>query len=625
MFYDYDKKAKRIIAVIIVIISYILITGFLSLNKITEGNSIASGVLVGITHLWYVKIPLAMLIAFLLVYLKNDSLDIEAKKVGHGQHGSATFMNREEISEVYKRIPFGQEKIPGILAGHDNASWLIDDSDHNLLLLAPPGGGKTKRIYIPSIYYNAQVNKNYLKSKDTNPENKGASMVIMDIKGELYRSCKDFLIDCGYETPVLNFRDIALSDHYQLMYKVNKAIDRYKSATSEGEKAVYYGYAERYAKILASSLVDNTDGGTGRAINDASEYFSDTGKGLLTGIILLVSEYAAQEERHIISVFSLILETNGVLESTQFKNNPEQQKSRLVALLDKLDNKRIKYYTGATTSADSRTLMNIFSSALSKLIRFIDAELEQAICDHSERLNDIDFINKPTAIFLICPDENTTRHFFASLFLRYFSNDLIEQAEEEHNGILPRKVIFFCDEFGNLPPINDVDVLFSAIRGRGVRIAISLQSYNQLYKSYSKEKAEIIKDTCQMVMSGFVAPSSHDTAKTLSEMLGNETVMTGSVNRGDKTSTTTSMIGKPLLSISEWVTLPHGTYILQKGGYNPLKTEMKLFFNYLPNIRVAEQESVPPLEYTEIQVTDSRKLQMYAHRLYSPIKKGMFD
>jgi len=296
-----------------------------------------------------------------------------------------------------------------------------------------------------------------------------------------------------------------------------------------------------------------------------------------------------------------------------------------IALLDKLDNKRIKYYTGATTSADSRTLMNIFSSALSKLIRFIDAELEQAICDHSERLNDIDFINKPTAIFLICPDENTTRHFFASLFLRYFSNDLIEQAEEEHNGILPRKVIFFCDEFGNLPPINDVDVLFSAIRGRGVRIAISLQSYNQLYKSYSKEKAEIIKDTCQMVMSGFVAPSSHDTAKTLSEMLGNETVMTGSVNRGDKTSTTTSMIGKPLISISEWVTLPHGTYILQKGGYNPLKTEMKLFFDYLPNIKVAEQEKVPPLEYTEIQVTDSRKLQMYANRLYSSIKKGMFD
>ncbi|MCL1829870.1 MAG: hypothetical protein FWG21_00400, partial [Oscillospiraceae bacterium] len=141
-------------------------------------------------------------------------------------------------------------------------------------------------------------------------------MVIIDIKGELYGSCKDFLQQNGYETPVLNFRDISLSAHYQIMYKVNRAIDKYKAAPTEGEKAVYYGQAERYAKILASSLVENTDGGVaGGTKNETSEYFNDTSKGLLTGMILLVSEYAPEEERHILSVYSLLLETNGVIDS----------------------------------------------------------------------------------------------------------------------------------------------------------------------------------------------------------------------------------------------------------------------------------------------------------------------
>ena len=632
MFYGLNKRDKWIVSGIIMLVSYAVLTLLFSSSKINSANSVFTGIFSSMGHIFYAKLPLSAVIVFLCVFLRNDSLDIQAKRVGQGQHGSAQFMTAHEIEGVYQRVSFGSEKMAGILVGHDTKTWLVDDSDHNLLLLAPPGGGKTKRIFIPSIYYNAQVNKNYIAAQTKNDINKGTSMVIMDIKGELYRSCKGFLDECGYETPVLNFRDISLSDHYQIMYNVNRAIDKYKAARTEGERAIYYGQAERYAKILSTSLVENVDGGVaGGTRNETSEYFNDTSKGLLTGIILLVSEYAAPEERYILSVYSLLLETNGVLSSPD--NKIENQKSKLVELLDKIDNKRILNYTGAATSADARTIMNVFSSALSRLTKFIDAELEQILCDQSERLNDIDFINKPTAIFLICPDENTTRHFFASLFLRYFSNDLIEQAENIHNGILPRKVIFFCDEFGNLPPIHDVDVLFAAIRGRGIRIVISLQSYNQLYKSYSKEKAEIIKDTCQMVMSGFVAPSAHETAKTLSDMLGNETVMTGSVSKNDRsTSTTQSMVGKPLLSVSDWVTLPHGTYILQKGGYDPMKTEMKLFFDYLQKIQVMEQTVVPPLSYTEIKVSDVKKLQQhfsdlekYKSKLYKPITKGMFD
>ena len=79
----------------------------------------------------------------------------------------------------------------------------------------------------------------------------------------------------------------------------------------------------------------------------------------------------------------------------------------------------------STTSADIRTTLNIVSSALSKLLKFVDAELEQLICTHDNDLDAERFIERPTAIFLIAPDENETRHFLASLFVRFLTDDLI--------------------------------------------------------------------------------------------------------------------------------------------------------------------------------------------------------
>ena len=533
-----------------------------------------------------------------MVYLYNSSLDIKAERVGDGQHGSARWMNQQEEQKTYRKVDFGYEKEPGIMVDQHDATWLIDTSDQNMLLLAPPGGRKTKAFMIPSVYYNAQVNKN--------TKGQGPSMVIMDAKGEMYRSCNPFLKECGYRTTCLNFRDIGRSDKYQLMYKINLAIDAYKATPNKGDKAYYYGMAERYAKVLASTIVDNIDS---TSKSDASDYFNETAKGLMAGIILLVSEYAEEEERHIISVFNLILEMNGQDEPEDGKGRrvPEAQKTKLESLMDNIGNLRIRNYTGAATSADMRTSMNVFSSALSKLTKFIDAELEQLVCQHSAELSEHDFVEKPTAIFIICPDENTTRHFFASLFIRFFSNDLIDQAEREEKGKLKRDVIFFCDEFGNMPPIQDVDVLFSAIRSRGVRIIIALQSYSQLYKAYTREKAQIILDTCQMLMFTFTSPNSLDTAEKLSKMLGNQTVMSGSVSQGNTISTTTSMVGKPLIAPSEMPLIPPGQFIVEKAGCRPHKSNLRLFFDYL-KIEIEPEEMRSQINYVEVKVASGDSL-----------------
>ncbi|WP_312102254.1 type IV secretory system conjugative DNA transfer family protein [Pygmaiobacter massiliensis] len=466
---------------------------------------------------------------------------------------------------------------------------------------------------IPTIAYNIEVQRN---------TGHGPSMLITDVKGQLYRTTAPLAKEAGYRPLVLNFRDVMSGVWFNLMYKVNRCMDSYKAATDPMQQAISYGMAERYAKVCAASLVDNM--GDANSKSSASDYFDETAKGLITGLILLVSEYGAPNERHLISVFNLVIELNGQQPGQGGIKEQMNQKSRLAIMMEDIDNERIKRYVGAAMSADSRTSMNVFSSALGKLTKFIDAELEQMICQHSPELADLEFLDQPTIIYIVCPDENTTRHFLAALFIRFFANDLIETAESKYNGVLPRKVLFMLDEFGNMPVIQDVDVLFAAIRSRGVRIMIALQSYSQLYKSYSREKAEIIKDTCQMVMFTFCSPSSQQTAESLSKMLGNETVLTGSVsyNQGRATSTN-SMVGKPLISPAEMVIIPWGTWVVMKAGRKPFKTHLSPYQELLQLPEgEPEAESKP---FTTVVVSNTKTIVGRVKDKEVYLQKGMFD
>ncbi len=592
---------------------YLGLTFLFGIESIASAAQPGQAFLDRLPVLWPLKLVMGLLAAFVVSLLFTSKLNIKAVKVGDGQHGNAAYMNKEEQAEVYRKVQMGQEKEPGVLVGTEKGCWGVDISDNNLLLLAPPGGGKTTQNYIPTIVYNIAVQRN---------TGYGASMLITDVKGQLYNTTARTAQEAGYRTLVLNFRDVLSGVWFNPLYKVNEAMEQYKAATDPMQQAISYGMAERYAKVCAASLVDNM--GDANSKSSASDYFDETAKGLITGLILLVSEYGVPNERHLISVFNLLLELNGQQAGKGGIKEQMNQKSRLAIVMEDIDNERIKRYVGAVMSADSRTSMNVFSSALGKLTKFIDAEVEQMICQHSPELSVNDFMEQPTIIYIICPDENTTRHFLAALFIRFFANDLIETAENKYRGVLPRKVLFMLDEFGNMPVIQDVDVLFAAIRSRGVRIMIALQSYSQLYKSYSREKAEIIKDTCQMVMFTFCSPSSQQTAESLSKMLGNETVLTGSVsyNQG-RASSTSSMVGKPLVSPAEMVLIPWGTWVLMKAGHKPMRSHMLPYGQFLSLPTSLEQ--LTPKPYTTVCVSTTDTIIGRAKDKEVYLQKGMFD
>lgn len=544
------------------------------------------------------------LVVFLLPYY--DTLDtIESNETGNGQHGTARFATEKEKEEYYKFVKDSHETEPGFIIDRKDNGSFVDTSDTSTVLIAPPGGRKTTSVIEPCIEYNGRVN--------FNTNGKGASMIITSVKEDLYLNHAPVLQEYGYATPTLNFCNIEKSHFYNILNNINNAIDEYK--TSEGiSKIKAYARAEKYAKVLAESIVDNVDG---VSKNDTGQYFTETSKGLVTGLSLLVSEYGEENERHIISVFKLIIELNGLAEGATESN----QKSRLAELLEHIDNERIKNYVGPAMSADMRSAMNIFSSALGKLVAFIDMELEQLICRHSPELSDIDFINEPTAIFIICPDENTTRHFFASLFIRYLMNDLIGQSRET-NGVLKRKVLCFWDEFGNMPPIKNVDVLITAARSRGIRFLIALQSISQLESKYNKKMSEIILDSLQCTMFTYVSPMAYQTAELFSKILGTRTVKTGSVTLASNKSVSYQMMSQPLLRPSDIIKMEATNFIILKGGQNPVKTKLPYWKEYY-HIKESKIENRRKNDVAEVSCLTVNKILMLST---TPIlQKSQFD
>ena len=236
------------------------------------------------------------------------------------------------------------------------------------------------------------------------------------------------------------------------------------------------------------------------------------------------------------------------------------------------------YLLGRDVEQDREQAMaSVMSTVLSRLNAFLDSELEQILCFDSA-IDAEKFASEKSAIFLILPEEDTTKNFMAGLMIQNLSRELFAVADE-NGGKLKNRVVLFCDEFGTMPPF-DILPLFSAGRSRRLTLVPIIQSLAQLEKNYGKEGCEIIQDNCQDTIFGGFAPNSQ-TAEVLSKALGSRTVLSGSVSRGrNDPSQSLQMMERALLTPDELKSIPKGSFIVMKTGTHPMRTRLQLFLNW---------------------------------------------
>ena len=489
---------------------------------------------------------------------------IKNKTAGNGQHGTARWASSREIHKTYKVVPFepktwrrGEKNRPteqGIVVGCESRGnetlALVDSGDVHCMMIGAAGVGKTAFWLYPNIEYACAT---------------GMSFMTTDTKGDImrnYGSIAEKYYD--YRISVIDLRNPMRSHGNNLLHLVNKYMDLY-AGTNEVQ---YKAKAEKYAKIISKTIIlSGMEGGN----FGQNAYFYDAAEGLLTASILLVSEFCKPAERHIVSVFKIIQE---LLAPGKGRNRNQFQQ-----LMEKLPaNHKAKWFAGAALNTAEQSMASVMSTALSRLNAFLDSELETILCNDTE-IDAERFCKEKSAIFIIMPEEDSSKYFMVSLLIQQLYREILAVADE-NGGKLKNRVVFYCDEFGTLPKIESAEMMFSASRSRRVSIVPIIQSFAQLEKNYGKEGAEIIIDNTQLTVFGGFAPNS-ESAQTLSKALGSKTVLSGSVSqsKGDP-SRSLQMIERPLMTPDELKALPKGTFVVTKTGFYPMKVKLKLYFKW---------------------------------------------
>ena len=368
-----------------------------------------------IIFLSIVGIALVALI-FLSESQKRYNLDsIKRKTVGDGQYGTARWATQEEIQSSTIQVPYepeawrhNKESRPttaGIVVNlKQNKKQIlatIDPSDSHTLMVAGTGGGKTTTFMIPNIEYALAC---------------GTSFISTDSKGDLLRLYGKLCEQYGYTCLNINFRTPMKSDSYNYMQLINLYIDMWRD---DPKRVDYHSRAERYAKALANSIV-HTKGFDGGGQNS---YFYDSSEGLITSIILLVAQYCKPEERHIVSVFKILLEFVQTVKSANDETDSQRKvkQTKLNEILSLLpEDDKIRWFAGSVPGSEGMQYLSVITTSMSRLLAFIDSESENILCKNS-KITVADIYQKKVAVFITFPEEDATKHVLVSLFLSQIS------------------------------------------------------------------------------------------------------------------------------------------------------------------------------------------------------------
>lgn len=231
---------------------------------------------------------------------------------------------------------------------------------------------------------------------------------------------------------------------------------------------------------------------------------------------------------------------------------------------------RITY--GAIISASDQTKGTIMSVFRSKVAIFGFESIAKMTAESSVDFAKVGFGEKPVAIFIGLPDYDKSNWFIATVFINQLYFILAKLATAMPSGKLHRRVAFILDEFGNIPPLDNMKNIMTVCLGRNMVFTLVIQSFKQLDENY-KDAATTIRDNCGNLI--YILTGGKETAQEISDMLGNETITT--LNRtGKKLSINKELTEmsdqKPLLTADELMKMKMGETIVLRVIFRETRT-----------------------------------------------------
>lgn len=537
-------------------------------------------------------------------------------------YGDARWLTRKEIQKKYGYYNFNtlsNENVSGYVVASDivnNTLRLSVVQEVHALMVGVSGDGKSLRYIGPSIQMNAASATK-------------ASMIINDAKGELFSQHSKALQDAGYDVKLINLRLPRESVRFNPLSLIwdlwmgSEEKERNSSLTPSELDSLYEAYRQKFTQEEAAQLavasshkakkptpqLDNT----AKKLLSKDEYYkewqlselkqardmkdraqvliqemsqilvpegsgenkvwSDGAQGICAGIIHAMLEDGLNEELNF---------TRDMFTVSQISNIVNRQQGELNDFLRlRPSSSSVFDFAGMIIDNQSEKTVSSYLATLSTSLKsYLEGGLEYIMSD-----TDIDFstlVTKPTAIFILVPDEYLTRHTVASMAISQLYNELIFQSSQYPNNKLPRPVYFMLDEFGNLPKLPGLPTWITISKSRRIYFNLLIQSLSQVEEKYNQHNAKTIIQNCHLQM--IMGSNDAENVKHFQEKFGTRTIINRTANFDKKTTTIeyqgSSSLGKvELISADMLQKITPGTVYWKMLRENPAQTHLEIIFD----------------------------------------------
>lgn len=451
------------------------------------------------------------------------------------------FATMEDVKKACAKVDYvkHEAEAAGVSVMSDGKVSYVLDDDGFYFSIGGTGSKKTRDVVAPYIYNNAIA---------------GNSMIITDIKGDLYKLMSPMLRKENYRIRVLNFNEPQKGDAYNPIAPIYR---EYKNGRKDQANRALNHIADMIFQIVKS---------------DKDPFWHTVSASYFTGCELTLFDAFDESQATLANALNMHIQGLKKIGGTTYIKSYYEDNENTEAW-------KLMVSTVEAPNDTRNSIHAVYTSALNKLIGQNNSLIKMT--SHST-FEIEDLVEEKTALFIISNEGSLSVHSFLITALLQQWYDILINLADRGNGVLKRNVVFVLDEFGNLPAIPDFQTKISLSRARGISWMIVLQSFAQLEYRYGKDVAKtIIGNTANWI---YLFSPDLETLKYMSELCG-EVIdeYTGLQSR--------------LLSVNQ---LRHFEKSNDEGCTECLMLlgRMKPFVSYLPDISL--YYGVEPLEMLDI-------------------------
>ncbi|TND10174.1 MAG: TrsK protein [Bacteroidetes bacterium] len=390
-----------------------------------------------------------------------------------------------------------------------DTSLSVKNSYQNALVIGGTGVGKSSVVLIPSLY------------------SMTSSFVIHDPSGELFQKTAGHLHARGYAVKVLNFSKPSVSAGYNPLARAH--------TSSEIQK-------------VASMLVENSLGGTGKA-----DPFWNTQATALLSMLITILKTQAPEYQNLYNVRQLLNQLGGDLKNPNAVNPVDTLFAKHADPILFNEYKSFIAYEEKVISsviATCKAALQLFSDAAVAAVTSFDTlpmdewRTGRVALFIQNSIADQRYYSALTSIFF--------EQFFAYVLSRFPDN-----SEQD--------IFFLVDEASSLK-FPTLPLAVANVRKHRAGIMLLVQDFNQLTRNYGKHDAEAIRSNCFTKM--YFTGQGLETTKELEQILGR-------FEYKDKDGKT---VVRPLMTSDEIRIMNIKLALLLIGHHPPIKAKLKPYY-----------------------------------------------